>query len=409
MVAFEECGDTSNMGTAAWRNWHAFNDGEPELEYYIDELHSTAEFAIGQAHFGPYELTAVVRDGHPRGAVQDGRQPTVGLSLLLKGRLHANLIVDIVKDGELIGPDTSTYYGGTISDEVAALASLCAGIPIRCAGTRSLSGIHEHMERPDGVSADDSPLLVREVRPLTTPQTSGWPRLPRIATRPAHLDQVSRLATIPSLEAPAQIALVRAARAYASGIWIADEDPNLAWLQLVTAIEVAATHAIVDSTEPVQLLADLWPELSDALKPAPDDVRAAVSKQLARQVRAGKKFKTFIETYAPEPPNDRPRFDRLDWTSLSVAAGTIYKHRSLALHEGIPMPLPMLSWPRPDGDAEQEIPGGLSSGGADGIWMAADAPMLLATFEYIAREALLRWWDEMSPGDAIGDPASAGA
>jgi hypothetical protein len=409
VVALEDCGNTSHVGTAAWRNWHAFNDGEPELEYYVDELHSTAEFAIGQADFGPYELTAVMREGRPRGAGQDGRQPTVGLSLLLKGRLHANLIVDIVKDGELVGPDTSTYYGGTISDEVAALASLCTGIPIRCAGTRMQSGIHEHMDRPDGVTADDSPLLVREVRPLTTPQTSGWPRLPRIATRPAHLDQLARLATIPFLAASAQIALVRAARAYASGIWIADEDPNLAWLQLVTAIEVAATHAIVDRTEPAGLLAELWPELSYALEPAPDDVRAAVSKQLARQVRAAKKFKTFIETYAPEPPSRRPQFDRLDWTRLSEAAGTIYKHRSLALHEGIPMPLPMLGWPRPDGDAEQETPGGLSSGGADGIWMAADAPMLLATFEYIAREALLRWWDQMTPDDVTRDPASAGA
>jgi len=30
------------------------------------------------------------------------------------------------------------------------------------------------------------------------------------------------------------------------------------------------------------------------------------------------------------------------------------------------------------------------------IWDAAETPMLLATFEYIARGALLQWWDEMA-------------
>ena len=51
---------------------------------------------------------------------------------------------------------------------------------------------------------------------------------------------MDRLAYLPSLAENFQVELVRAARAYASGLWWANEDPNRAWLQLVTAVEVAA-------------------------------------------------------------------------------------------------------------------------------------------------------------------------
>lgn len=44
------------------------------------------------------------------------------------------------------------------------------------------------------------------------------------------------------MEETAQIELVRAARAYATGLWWSNEDQNQAWLQLVTAVEIAANH-----------------------------------------------------------------------------------------------------------------------------------------------------------------------
>ena len=44
---------------------------------------------------------------------------------------------------------------------------------------------------------------------------------------------------------------------------------------------------------------------------------------------------------------------------------------------------------------DQEVPFGLNSGGLGGIWDAAEVPMLLSTFEHIARGALLIWWDEL--------------
>jgi hypothetical protein len=57
----------------------------------------------------------------------------------------------------------------------------------------------------------------------------------------------------------------------------------------------------------------------------------------------------------------------------------------------------MLERPRvEESGAIQEVPDGLNSAGLGGIWLAKDAPMLLSTFEYITRGALLRWWDGLT-------------
>jgi hypothetical protein len=125
-------------------------------------------------------------------------------------------------------------------------------------------------------------------------------------------------------------------------------------------------------------------------------VRAEVSKLLARQIRATRKFIAFLTECAPEPPELRPSFGKLDWPKMAQHAKLIYGHRSDALHGGKPFPLPMLEQPRAEENgAFQEVPWGLNSGGLGGVWDAKEVPMLLSTFEYIARGSLLNWWDEL--------------
>lgn len=76
-------------------------------------------------------------------------------------------------------------------------------------------------------------------------------------------------------------------------------------------------------------------------------------------------------------------------TSLDL----IYGLRSSALHEGTPFPMPMLEPPpSTDFEAPSEKPFGLASSAGGGTWLAADTPMTLATFEYVARGALLNWY-----------------
>ena len=75
---------------------------------------------------------------------------------------------------------------------------------------------------------------------------------------------------------------------------------------------------------------------------------------------------------------------------------TIYGYRSKALHEGTPFPYPMCEVPfqHEDWAAHAETPLGLATTVGDTTWAREATPMLLHTFEYIARGVLQNWWKE---------------
>ncbi len=54
-----------------------------------------------------------------------------------------------------------------------------------------------------------------------------------------------------------------------------------------------------------------------------------------------------------------------------------------------------------------EAPVGLRSGTNDAVWVKEDMPMLLHTFEYIARHAILNW--RQAGADVAQTSAEAGA
>ncbi len=371
------------MGTDAWKNWRGFLADLPEREYVHEDLHSDRQFAAGPVILGPYKLSTVMRAGPPTSV-----QPVGSAVRLLLG-VHANLVPEVVINGELASANSDSYHGGGIGDEVAALVSLTLGVRLRLAGTIQMSLIHQH-------GSPREPIHL-EVTPLAHPGVMGKESIPAALSRPADLRLLQRLELFPRLNETAQIALVKAARAYATALWWANEDPNLAWLQLVTAVEIAASQRKGASADPIELVRSLWPELWQALEPASDVARERVCILLAPQIRATRKFIDFLVEYAPNPPPIRPLHGGLNWADMEGHARLIYGHRSKALHEGKPFPLPMLELPRiEENGASQEVPFGLNSGGLGGIWDAAEAPMLLSTFEFIARGALLRWWTKLA-------------
>ncbi len=164
------------------------------------------------------------------------------------------------------------------------------------------------------------------------------------------------------------MALVRSARAYATGLWWANEDPSLAWLQMVTALEIAGQTQQSSGRSAAEILAEAWPELWADLASAPQDVRLGVAKHLAGQVKATMAFKDFVVKYAPEPPEPRPGNDALGWEAMRDHAGVIYRHRSKALHDGKPFPLPMFGPPfvQPSG-AVQEVPMSMNTAAAGAL------------------------------------------
>lgn len=377
--------DPSAVGTDAWRNWRASLDGEAEIEGWHDELHSDRAFVGGPIDVGPYRLTIISRASRPPVPA------SVGAAARLRAGLHIDLTVPLTADGELLPVDSTSYHGGTIGDEIAALASLVLGVRLRDAGTVEMSV-------PSG--DDERVPIFMEVPALGRPGSPNVEYIPRALSREPNLDLLQRLNSYPALTDDAQRELARAARAYATGLWWANEDPNQSWLSFVTAVEIAAKHRqpvrVKASSE--ELVRTLWPDLWDDLQPAPPDVRANVCKRVSQQIKATRKFVDFVVQCAPAPPEARPAFGVLDWFAMEEHATKIYGHRSNALHAGKPFPSPMLEAPRivDEVGRRQEVPLGITASSLGSSWTSDETPMLLATFEYIVQGALLRWWDELA-------------
>lgn len=210
------------------------------------------------------------------------------------------------------------------------------------------------------------------------------------------------LKTFPALTPGDATAVVRAARSYRDALWIAEAEPELSWLMLVSAIEVAAVQQHIDRTAPIEILRVSKPRLVARLESLSPEAVDEVAAALARELRATARFLDFMDRFMPTPPEKRPPEGfRLDWSApnLKRCITKVYEHRSLALHEGIPFPPPMCDGPLladPDWHAPIETVPGLAASTSGGVWSREDLPFPLQTFEYIARGALLNWWSALA-------------
>jgi hypothetical protein len=194
------------------------------------------------------------------------------------------------------------------------------------------------------------------------------------------------------------VALARAARAYQNAVWIADGEPNLAWLLLVSALETAATHWRTSEGSPVDVLRAVRPDWATQLETGGGALLERMATELVPLLGATRRFRDFVLEHLPDPPPERPEaWARLDWDKAKMrkTIDRVYALRSDALHGGKPFPFPMCVPPEQGFTPAVEIPLGLGTAAQDAVWMIKDTPLLLHTFEYIARGALLRWRDGM--------------
>jgi hypothetical protein len=276
------------------------------------------------------------------------------------------------------------YHGGWVDEELAALLSLALGVrcwsggPIRFwwSAEDDLGKPNTFYHRPPAIS-----------RPRHT-------IVPHIARDRVRLyDCRTLLEGYPTLGPSQATALVRAARQYQLAVWSVDDDANLAWLQLVGALEAAAALQPVRGTS-LELIDELWPELADLLRQADLDGAEDVVNGLADLVRATKKIRQLVKRYKPSPLHARPpEHEQVKWSSLTDRVTRIYKLRSSTLHKGVPMPGPHLEPPKPSGDPLPERPGA-THGIGDAVWVDEDMPMYFHVFAHVVREVL-----EGSPHD----------
>lgn len=337
-------------------------------------------------------------DAHVTGALTEGCEPYVFLNLMAMGKepgviceSAALRIYWYATENRTYGvkTDTSKYHGGSISDEIAALASLRLGIRLKAGGiTRIFDGYtQDPLGRPQAAS-DFIPQLAVRAKRLVLPNV----------IKSANLGDLVDLKALQNINEVQYVSLVRAARLYQDALWIAESEPSLAWLMLVSTIETAANQWSADETSPTEKLRESRPDLAKLLiENGGESLLMQVAEQIVPSLGATQKFIKFCLEFMPPPPERPIEWAQIKWTKTSFREilSTLYKYRSDALHGGTPFPEPMCRAPELL-SPEQGIPekGCLSLAvhtlGAS--WQSQDLPVNMNTFNYIVNGVLNNWW-----------------
>lgn len=332
------------------------------------------------------------------------REGDIGEALVLRHSLH--LPPHDFNRPTPAQSETDDWLGLTLDGEFATLLSLFLGVRVWSGGlTREFKKGEDPAGRPIGWD---------HVRP--TWQRSRRPVLPAKVNTQRFLGSIAGpIRRLPRLSAEESIVLTRAARQYQLALWVADTDPELAWLQLVSAVEVAATYWRGQESDPVESLNHIYPRMGKLLAEH-RDLLEGVAAQLAKLIGSTSRFLNFMTTFDPGPPEDRcEEHFQLDWGKLKSHLRFVYNYRSSRLHGGEPFPGVMNQPPMvlETSNRPCERPFGIAHFASGGAWPSEELPMHLWVFEHLVRGALMRWFDEslggeMSTGQTEaqgGDPA----
>jgi hypothetical protein len=283
------------------------------------------------------------------------------------------------------------YHGGSPQQELAALASLVLGIRLRAGhSTRRFEPNSDPLGRPTELGNRPAPYF----------QLPDSRNLPSAADGQHPLAALQVFDSLLRLSQREACAIVRAARLYQDALWLAESEPELTWILLVSALETAANEWEKNKRDEIARLRDAKPELWDYLDSLKDSsILSKVAEYIADSLGITRQFVTFVLRFLPEPPGLRPpEWAQFKWepNQLKKALTTIYSYRSKALHDGRPFPPPMCNAPRLDSSwqAPAEKMVGQATSERGGVWLQKDIPMNLHLFEYIARNVLLNWWQE---------------
>ncbi len=382
----------AGLGPYAYQNWRAADSGQASGDGREVALYSDSRF-VGElrSDLGPYEIINSVGFG-----VEGELKHVLTLRTEFCGSVDGalNRSIELLQKGVT---KLDEYVGGSVYDEIAALLALANGVRIQAGPeNRWFNRTTDPLGRP---------VAPTKPSPAFIPPAEGRLRIP--AARRTVTLQLGLLPSYPRLAALDAIALARASRSYQEALWVAESDPQLAWLMFVSAIETAAAQWFRTSraAEPTdsEVLRAVNNDLADLLVARGGDALLdEVARVVAQGMRAGYKFRQFLSKFAPPAPDPRPaEWAATVWTGskLNSILITIYNHRSKALHESLPFPIPMCDPPQVFGEGETrwltEKPAG-TTGVMGGIWAATDLPMLLWGFQYLVRGALLNWWASMA-------------
>jgi len=342
-------------------------------------------------------------DAHITGEVTEGVGPYSFLNAVPipsgPGVVNASIILRAVfylgeYRPDMSKTDESLYHGGTLVDEIAALASLALGVRIRGGGeTRRFEPGKDPYGRPCAWNDEPRPVIRVRRNNLVLPAVTGT----------HSMEPLEILKSIPLIDRDRYVNLIRACKSYQNALWVAESEPNLAWLMLVSALETAANDVYATEATPDKRLRDAKPDLAALLEQhGGSQLVDQVAALIAHTFGATKKFIDFTMRFMPDPPEHRPEQEwlRVKWlkTSLKKVLNAVYEYRSRSLHAGLPFPAPMFEAPflfAADAPPSEVPLTGLASHSRGGTWMPKDTPINLHCFHYITRGVLLNWWQSI--------------
>lgn len=238
----------------------------------------------------------------------------------------------------------------SVADEIASLISVATGR--RLMGEYNVSRWFGQSEDPLGDPRDPGP------RPEIYSDKPSI--LPSYSTREHSNLEVAETVLRQYFGLPIADAakFLRAAVLFKKALLQSDEDPDLAWIWSVGAIETLAE--------------------------VPGDHEGVIGR-----------FVKFLRSHLPPPLPSRPQHLRVDWDDLKRPFEQIYEYRSEFLHAGIPFPIPMTKPPenishQPGVEHFAERPyGGKGYGGT--LYSYDASPMHLHVFMHIVQGAMLKW------------------
>ena len=341
-------------------------------------------------------------DSHITGEISDDTGPYQFLNLISHvnepGVINESIMLRLAWfiDGQGtygVKTDYSKYHGGWATDEIAALASLRLGIRLKAGEEVRLFGSYstDPLGTPRASCKKRPEIFFRERKPI----------LPGVV-KTINIECLKDIQILKNVTSSQFTALVRAARQYQDAIWMAESEPELAWLMLVSAIETAANEWSMQDLSPIEKMRESKPELSELIVlRGGEELLEAIAEDIAPTLGATNKFIKFCLEFLPAPPEDRPaEFARVTWSKKGFKSilNKVYKYRSIALHAGTPFPAPLCRPPEQFSAAGSLAEKGCLSLAVHTLgasWKSDDLPISMNTFSYFVNGVLNNWWNEI--------------
>lgn len=326
-------------------------NNEPEVfdthEYEV----LTDAFTVGELSYGPYDFLL-----WEFGVKQEGEERKLCLRIKEKALLYGG-----VRDAKR----NEFYHGGSIADEIVALSSLA---------------LHGRYILGPMVRDNDQPrIYCRGNDRIAESLIKGKKDL-------GELSQFFDL--VKGLKSEYHLKYILAVRLYHQALLVMDEQPDIAYLNLVSSIEALCQDYPVEK----MTLSKIDKKLSSLVNSIEDiELRREIERRLIKKERMiNKRFVVFIKAYTDESfwkRPDRPERGKVSPDQFESILKKIYRQRSKYLHTGEPFQNTIYIPPLQG----EEIPLGLATMYRGKLWEEKDYIPYPHFFEKLVNHVLINF------------------